>query len=178
MIREGTFREDLWYRLNVAAVRLPRLRDRRGDIDLLAQTFLRERSRSANRTLRGFSEGAIRALNTYDWPGNVRQLRAAVERASIVATGEWITEADLPPEIVGQRNVAARDSSELTWQELIDDSRDRAAPHYLRELLVKHGGRVSRAASQAGVERESFYRLLRRYGLNAADFRTEDSDGS
>jgi len=117
-------------------------------------------------------------LNTYDWPGNVRQLRAAVERASIVATGEWITEADLPPEIVGQRNVAARDSSELTWQELIDDSRDRAAPHYLRELLVKHGGRVSRAASQAGVERESFYRLLRRYGLNAADFRTEDSDGS
>ncbi|MEQ8727473.1 MAG: sigma-54 dependent transcriptional regulator [Sandaracinaceae bacterium] len=175
MIHEGTFREDLWYRLNVATVRLPPLRDRQGDIELLAQRFLKERARAANRTLRGFSEAATHALHEYDWPGNVRQLRAAVERASIIAMGEWITEADLPPEIFGRRSVSAPppDLVELTWQQVLDSSRDRAAPHYLRALLAKHRGRVSEAATQAGVERESFYRLLRRYELNAANFRKD-----
>ena len=180
MVSEGTFREDLWYRLNVATIHLPPLRDRHGDIELLAMRFLRERATAADRPLRGFSEGALNALNRHEWPGNVRQLRAAVERASIVATAEWITEAELPPEVMGRRSVSAPppDLVELSWHQLLESSRDQVAPHYLREILTKYRGSVKAAAAHAGVERESFYRLLRRYGLHAADFRGGGDNGA
>ncbi|MBT8464927.1 MAG: sigma-54-dependent Fis family transcriptional regulator [Myxococcales bacterium] len=182
MVQNESFREDLWYRLNVAVVRIPPLRERRDDIELLAAHFLRELPRSRDRRLVGFTPAAVEAMEQYDWPGNVRQLRAAVERASVVSTAERIDVGDLPPEVV--KVAAARVSNSrlgtLTWAEAQTRGRREIARRYLKEVLRRHGGQVGEAAAQAGVERESFYRLLRRYGIQPDEYRgtghSEDKD--
>jgi len=174
MVREGSFREDLWYRLNVAAIRLPPLRERPDDVELLAMYFLRELggARNAPRT---FTPAAFELMRAYEWPGNVRQLRAAVERARIVTDGEAIDVGDLPPELTsGAPADAPPDMADMSWQQIGEAVRDRMAPRYLRALLRKHGGHVADAAAQAGVERESFYRLMRRYGVRPDEQRGGD----
>lgn len=173
MVRNETFREDLWYRLNVASVQIPPLRERREDVELLAAHFLRELPPVGDKRPIGFTRAAIEAMEMYDWPGNVRQLRAAVERASVVGRGERLDVGDLPHEV---RSVAnARDSSlklgTLTWAEAQHHGRRETARKYLSEVLRRHGGDVSAAATHAGVERESFYRLLRRYDVHPDEYR-------
>jgi two-component system response regulator HydG len=167
MVRQGTFREDLWYRLNVAVVRVPPLRDRKEDIELLATHFLRERSSLASRPgAVSFSEAALAVLRLYDWPGNVRQLQAAVERAAIEAPSERIEVEHLPPEIKSDGSKEGVPTfSELGWQEAMEQGRREVGQRYLRAVLARHGGRVAEAAEHAGVERESFYRLLRKHGV-------------
>lgn len=168
MVAEGTFREDLWYRLNVAVVHIPPLRDRADDIELLAAHFLRERSAAdPSRGLVGFTPAAIDALVSFPWPGNVRQLRSAVERASVVTSTERIDVGDLPPDVIGtgprEKDIAAL--ADLPWSEAMDRGRADVAKAYLSELLKRAEGDVAAAAALAGVERESFYRLMRRYGV-------------
>jgi two-component system response regulator HydG len=162
---DESFREDLWYRLNVAVVRIPTLRERKGDIEFLASQFLRDRAPSRGRQIIGFTTAAISAMETYDWPGNVRQLRAAVERACVVSTHERIDVGDLPPEVVGIPPRESTSLADLTWSEAVEQGRITTARSYLAGVLRRHGGRVSDAAAHAGVERESFYRLLRRFGV-------------
>jgi two-component system response regulator HydG len=165
MVADESFREDLWYRLNVAVLRIPPLRDRKEDIEFLASHFLRERSPIRGRKIIGFTTAAISAMEAYEWPGNVRQLRAAVERACVVSTHERIDVGDLPPEVVGIVRREATSLADLTWSEAVEEGRIATARSYLEEVLRRHGGRVSEAAAHAGVERESFYRLLRRFGV-------------
>ncbi|MFN3197729.1 MAG: sigma-54-dependent transcriptional regulator [Bradymonadia bacterium] len=173
MVAEGSFRQDLWYRLNVAVIELPPLRDRGDDIVLLAHHFLEIQAGRRRHTLEGFSPAAIEAISQYAWPGNVRQLKAAVERACIVANGPRIDIVDLPPELSRPRPGAPGDPAlaSYTWAEALDKGRADTGRRYLRALLRRCGGKVSEAASLAGVERESFYRLLRKHGVNPADFR-------
>lgn len=176
MVRAETFREDLWYRLNVAVVRIPPLRERPEDIELLAKRFLNERLlASRDSQLDGFSEAALRALAQYEWPGNVRQLRAAVERASIIATGARIELADLPPEVATQTRSASADLnlSALTWNRALEEGQKEVARRYLIAILSRYEGRVTEAAAHAGVERESLYRLLRRFGVELDGPRTK-----
>jgi two-component system response regulator HydG len=165
MVADESFREDLWYRLNVAVVRIPPLRDRNEDIEFLASHFLRARAPTRGRRIIGFTAAAISAMEAYDWPGNVRQLRAAVERACVVSTHERIDVGDLPPEVVGMRPRESTRLADLTWSEAVEQGRIATARSYLNGVLRRHGGRVSEAAAHAGVERESFYRLLRRFGV-------------
>jgi len=167
MVADGSFREDLWYRLNVAAVRIPALRERREDIELLASHFLKERAPRHGRRILGFTSAAVTAMESFDWPGNVRQLRAAVERACVVSAGERIDVGDLPPEISGAplREDRLAKLADLTWSEAVEEGRVATARAYLEEVLRRHGGRISEAAAHANIERESFYRLLRRYNL-------------
>jgi DNA-binding NtrC family response regulator len=104
-IKDGTFREDLYYRLNVIAITLPSLRERREDIPLLVAHFLRGRvSRRTHRALQ-ISEDALALLSAYDWPGNVRELENAVERAATLCDSEIIQREDLPPKMVTATNV-------------------------------------------------------------------------
>ena len=176
MVSAGTFREDLWYRINVATLRLPPLREHRDDVELLARRFLAEEADKRAGVPRNFSPAALDLLRGCAWPGNVRQLRAAVERASILASGPVIDVDDLPPDL---RPNAAFDQpvdddaelASLTWQAAIDRGRDRMAPRYLAAVLGAEQGKVAAAAARAGIERESFYRLLRKYGVHADDFR-------
>lgn len=182
MVERGTFRQDLWYRLNVALVHIPPLRERRQDVELLARHFLKQQAeRTARERATRFSRAALEALSAYDWPGNVRQLRSAVERACLVASGESLELGDLPPEVRaasgGSRGaafwegVSAPELSELTWSEALERGRAEAGRRYLEALLSRFGGQVSEAAAHAGVERESFYRLLRKHGIEVAAFR-------
>jgi two-component system response regulator HydG len=176
MVREGSFRQDLWYRLNVCAIRVPPLRERREDVPLLAHHFL---ARHGTRGPSGFTPEALTALTTHDWPGNVRELRSVVERAAILEESERITLASLPAELrglppaQGQRSIA-----EMTYREAVDHARDEGTRRYLEALLARHRGNVTVAATQAGVERESFHRLLRRHGLRADVWREEVSESA
>lgn len=182
MVKNESFREDLWYRLNVALIRIPPLRQRRDDIELLATYFLRELPPTRDRRLAGFTPDAIEAMEQYDWPGNVRQLRAAVERACVVSLGERIDVGDLPPEVVRATDSRVFKSSlgSLTWAEAQQRGHREVARRYLEEVLRLHRGQIAEAAAHAGVERESFYRLLRRYGISPDEhrtrFRAEDQD--
>jgi two-component system response regulator HydG len=165
MVADESFREDLWYRLNVAVVRIPPLRDRKQDIEFLASHFLRECAPTRGRKIIGFTTAAISTMETYDWPGNIRQLRGAVERGCVVSTHERIDVGDLPPEVVGIRPQPGTELADLTWSEAVERGRIATGRSYLEEVLRRHEGRVSEAAAHAGVERESFYRLLRRFGV-------------
>ena len=178
MVQAGTFREDLWYRLNVARVTLPPLRERRDDIELLAQYFHREiAGRSGKKGPRAFSPQAMNALKSFDWPGNVRQLRAVVERSYVLSTGELIQLKDLSPEVL---NASATDAEapELlagTWTEATEWGRLEIGRRYLSGVLRKYDGNVVQAAKHAGVERESFYRLLRKHELDPTNFRDDSN---
>jgi two-component system response regulator HydG len=175
MVKDETFRRDLWYRLNVAVMRIPPLRERPEDIELLANHFLRERlSASPNPRVAGFSDAALTALRSYDWPGNVRQLRAAIERASVVTTGEHIDVDDLSPEILNRESDADEtiNLASLTWMQALEKGREEVARRYIEEVLTKHDGRVTEAAAHAHVERESFYRLMRRFNIDPDHYRS------
>jgi DNA-binding NtrC family response regulator len=168
MVRAGSFREDLWYRLNVALIRVPPLRERRDDITLLAMHFLRERVAALRkRASEPISEAALTALRDYAWPGNVRQLRAAIERASIDAGQDTVDVEHLPPEVTSTGGPELGASLvNMKWHDAIELGRREAGRQYLQAVLKKCGGRIADAAIHAGVERESFYRLLRRYGVS------------
>jgi len=172
-VRAGQFREDLWFRLAVCVVELPPLREREGDVRLLAEHFLRRIAPQVRSAAAGFDAEAMGALEAYPWPGNVRELRSAVERAAINETRATIGAGSLPREIA-ETALAAPGRVPLTQMTLaaaLDVARDETSRRYLEAVLRQFDGNVPQAAAHAGVERESFYRLLRRHGLTATAFR-------
>jgi len=176
MVKAETFREDLWYRLNVAQIRIPPLRDRKEDVELLASHFLREQAVAMRgKPVQGFTPEAIEALTAFDWPGNVRQLRAAVERACVVCRSERLDVSDLPPEVLARGpGEPDRALAAMPWADALERGRADVARSYLEAVLERFGGQIAEAAAHAGVERESFYRLLRKYGVDAGAFRMTD----
>lgn len=181
MVKAGTFREDLWYRLNVALVQIPPLRDRKEDLELLAAHFLDE---LAERTGAGrridLSHGAVDALLRFEWPGNIRQLRSAMERARVISNGESIELADLPPEILQFEYGEDEDPQLLagTWSQACEWGRLHTGRRYLEGVLKHCDGQILEAAKHAGVERESFYRLLRKHNVDPSLFRSTRHQGN
>jgi DNA-binding NtrC family response regulator len=154
-VREGRFREDLYYRLNVIPIALPPLRERRTDIPLLVDHFV---AKHAGRRPRGVSEDALKALMAYDWPGNVRELESVVERALLLAEGDLIDPADLPA-AVRARVTVPRGATDL---EIPDSGIDLEALErsLILKALEKAGGNVSRAARLLGLTRRTLqYRI-------------------
>ncbi|HSG22220.1 MAG TPA: sigma-54 dependent transcriptional regulator, partial [Azonexus sp.] len=155
-IRAGRFREDLFYRLNVIHLQLPPLRERHGDVRLLAETVLRNFSLGTQRRkVSGFTSAAISAMESFDWPGNVRELINRVHRAVIMSDSKLITAADLGLEIFVQENHgvtlgAARASFE---RDIIESS------------LRANGNNVTRAAQQLGVSRVTLYRVINKLNI-------------
>jgi DNA-binding NtrC family response regulator len=172
-VAAGRFREDLYYRLNVFPVVLPALRDRREDVPLLAAHFLEKHAGALRKELSGIDADALRALTGYPWPGNVRELENAVERAVAVAKGPQIQLRDLPPDVKGTQEGAIPGEvlARMPYREAVDLARDRVSRDYLTVLLREHDGNVTHAAAQAGMERESLHRLLKRYGIRSDDFK-------
>ncbi len=167
MVAEGTFRADLLYRLRVVRIQLPPLRDRVEDIPILAARFLQvAAARYRGRPLR-LDPDALAALERWSWPGNVRELRHAMEHAAVLAGGDVVTLADLPDEL----RAAAPAAEAGTYRDAVERARDRAGRDYLTALLRRTGGNVTRAAEEAGVERETLHRLMRRHGVEAGRFR-------
>jgi two-component system response regulator AtoC len=169
----GRFREDLFYRLNVFPIVLPPLRERRDDLPLLAAHLLEKHASALGKDLAGFDDEALRALASYSWAGNVRELENAVARAVAVSTGDRIGVQDLPPDIRDAQPEALSGEVvvRMPYREVVDQARDRASRGYLVALLREFNGHVTHAAERAGMERESLHRLLKRYGVRADDFK-------
>lgn len=172
-VTAGRFREDLYYRLNVFPVHLPSLRERREDIPLLAMHFVQKAAKTYRQPVDGLEPDALRALTGYTWPGNVRQLENAIERAVAITTGSRVGPDALPPEVTGgqQGALPVDHLVKMPFREAVDLARDRASRDYLIALLREFGGNVTRAAERAGMERESLHRLLKRFGLRSDDFK-------
>jgi transcriptional regulator with PAS, ATPase and Fis domain len=167
MVDQGTFRADLYYRLRVVELRLPPLRDRREDVPLLAARFLQLTATRFGTRARALHPDALAVLEQYDWPGNVRELRHALESAAVVARGEAIEIGDLPDWL----HAAPRQVAPTTFHAFVEQVQERESRRYLGELMRRHRGNVTRAAEEAGVERETLHRLLKRHGIEAAVYR-------
>jgi two-component system response regulator AtoC len=163
-VKEGRFREDLWFRLRVVPIRLPPLRERREDIPLLVEHLVAKQALRLGREPRRPDAEATRALLDHPWPGNVRELEHAIERGLLLAQGEAITVADLPPEIAQPaQDSAAPDEGRYRH------ARDAWEKRFLEDLLREVNGNVARAAEVAGLHRSTLYEKLTRYGLVEKD---------
>jgi DNA-binding NtrC family response regulator len=167
LVREGKFREDLFYRLDVVPIHLPPLRERREDIPLLAQAFLREFARQNERKISGFSPDAQEALRLYDWPGNVRELRAALEHAVALCRGERIGVRDLPPRIMGQA-APGREAGGGAVHPAATLNLEEMEKNLIRAALQKTDGNITEAAKLLGISRRTLHRKLKVYGIEPA----------
>jgi two-component system NtrC family response regulator len=154
-MREGRFREDLYYRLGVVAIPLPPLRDREGDIPLLATTLLQRFGAEAKRKISAFTPQALRAMERYSWPGNVRELENRVKRAVIMAEGTKITPADLDLDAGPGRHAGT------TLREV----RDSVEKELVQRALKRHNGNVTRAAAELDISRPTMYELMEKLGI-------------
>ncbi len=160
-VRAGAFREDLYYRINVIALRVPALRERAEDIPLLARHFLARFAARNRKTFRGFSPRAMDLMLHYDWPGNVRELENAVERAVILGPGELVTEADLPASLHGGQG-AMREGLVAGGQHSLEDVEREAIVRTLQQT----GNNKSEAARVLGVTRVTLRSKMKKFGLD------------
>ena len=159
-VAEGTFREDLYHRLNVVQINLPPLRDRTEDIPLLAMEFLRRFARQNGKDLRGFSDNAVRVLCGYNWAGNVRELENVVLQAVVLAKSSLIDVADLPRRITEAKPLLAAPSAALS------DQLGEPEKQILVNALRQHGGNIKRTAETLQISRTTLYAKLKRYEIN------------
>lgn len=165
-IRDGKLREDLYYRLNVFTIELPPLRDRKGDLPLLIQAFIDEFNVRDRRQVRAVSPEAMEMLEQYDWPGNVRELRNVVERATILARGEFIEVAHLP--VFGTRlPTASEPDSPNSVTILPGMTVDEAEQKLIVATLAASGGNKTRAAEMLGISLKTLHNKLNRMKQNA-----------
>ena len=157
MVAEGKFREDLYFRLNVVPLHMPTLRERSGDIPLLADHFLREAAKENEKPARALTSDAMRSLLAYNWPGNVRELRTAVEHGVVMANGPKITLRDLPPAV---RESAASPSSVRGPLPL---NLGETELSLMRRALEECKGNRTKAAEKLGISRRTLHRKLREH---------------
>jgi DNA-binding NtrC family response regulator len=169
MVAEGTFRQDLFYRINVIPIRLPSLRERREDIPLLARHFLQIANAGLSRPALGFSPAALEKLAAHSWPGNVRELENKVKQAALMADGREVRPDDVLLDGVG--TVGAASSGGVDASLPFEECRDRFEREYLVQVLTRHGGSVTKAAETMQMHRNSLYHLLHRHGLDPAEYR-------
>ncbi|QEL16727.1 sigma-54-dependent transcriptional regulator [Limnoglobus roseus] len=162
--KAGRFREDLFFRLNVIAVDLPALKDRREDVPLLVEHFLR--TRQIGPVPLRVEPAAMAALVRYDWPGNIRELANVIERGQILAEGNLLTMDDLPEALHGA--VTPTDAAVVT----APDALDTMERQHIREVLKRHDGNKVQSAKALGVSRRTLYRLLDKYALDSKAVRT------
>jgi DNA-binding NtrC family response regulator len=154
-VSEGRFREDLYYRLNVLSIEVPRLSERTSDIELLARFFLHKFAREQGSAVRGFTRQAIASMQHYDWPGNVRELINRIRRALVMSENRMITPRDL-----GLPDTEARIEIEP-----LEQVRAHAEELAVRSCLSQSLNNVSHAAKQLGVSRVTLYRMMDKYGI-------------
>jgi two-component system NtrC family response regulator len=148
-MQEGRFRQDLYYRLGVVVIGLPPLRDRAGDIQLLAKFFLGRFSAESRRKVKGFSPQAIRAMSNHAWPGNVRELENRIRRAVIMSDGPRILPEDL--ELA---------SSEKYQGMSLREAREAVEKELIQEALSRNQGHLTQTAADLGISRPTLYELM------------------
>ena len=155
-VKAGTFRHDLYYRVSVVPLIIPPLRERKEDIPLLAQHFMKQSVKRSNKDVRGFTPAAMHRLMVYPWPGNVRELENAIEKAVVMSRQDMVVPELLPtigiPSDIGLKPLT--------------EAKEEFERSYLRNLLQMTGGNISRAAQFAGRYRADFYKMLKKYRLH------------
>lgn len=165
-IAAGTFREDLYHRLKVVTIKLPSLAERREDIPLLIDYFVKEHCRRHQKSVRGISTAARRLLLAFDWPGNVRQLRNVIESMVVVDIDEVLDVDDLPSELVPVGPAAEAASPNDGIHELVGKSMADIEALFIGETLKATGGNREEAATMLGIGERTLYRKIKEYGLS------------
>jgi DNA-binding NtrC family response regulator len=169
----GEFRKDLYYRLSVFPVEVPALRDRREDIPALSAHFIQKLNRFYGKNIREADPEVLRALEGYDWPGNIRELENLIERAYILERSAVLTRDGFPAELFPATPSAPRPP--IRPDDTLAETRKRAVEeaerHYLESLLTRHGGRIRPSAEQAGISTRQLHKLLTRYGIRKEQFK-------
>ncbi|MEI7711691.1 MAG: sigma-54 dependent transcriptional regulator [Rhodospirillales bacterium] len=170
-IAGGRFREDLFYRLSVVPMKVPSLKERREDVPILARYFIARSAESSGMPERELSPDALAALQAYDWPGNVRQLRNAMDWLLIMAPGgsaEPIRADMLPPEIGSRAPLQLQTDTSADMMGLpLREARDLFETQYLQAQLLRFGGNISRTAQFVGMERSALHRKLKQLGVHS-----------
>ena len=175
MIREGTFREDLFYRLNIVPVTLPSLKERQEDIPLLARHFLKKYADEMGRAVKGISPAAMEKLLGYPWPGNVRELENVMERSVVMIDGETVEAAHLIlPSSPGKegwdgRVPATSDDLKEIKKQLREKAVEEIERAFVLNALQRNGWNVTRASEEVGMLRPNFQALMRKYNLRARE---------
>ena len=178
-VKEGKFREDLLFRLNVIPIRLPPLRERDGDVALLANYFLDQYAEADTGISKIFDSEVLRFFEGCPWPGNIRELQNVVRRMSVLSEKVVITTGDLPKEMLSsdrERSLSPASATpvEPSGMSFLEAKRQylgRFEAAYLRSILDRHTGNISRAAEAAEIDRKTFYRLLRKHNMQPLGFR-------
>ncbi|HLI30520.1 MAG TPA: sigma-54 dependent transcriptional regulator [Terriglobia bacterium] len=177
MLKEGKFREDLYYRLKVIPIVCPPLRERREDIEVLAMHFVRKAALAAKRKISGISPAALRALEDYDWPGNVRQLEWAMERAVLLGEEEQVTEQDLPPEVFEKELAAEQPAAAAAQAAGLSEGIEPVIPEQsweehekakIFEALQRTNGNITKAAQLLGMTFRTLQYRLEKFGIKRA----------
>jgi DNA-binding NtrC family response regulator len=182
MIEDGTFREDLFYRLNVMPIFLPPLRERTDDIDELAQYFIKRFIKSHDRLISGVDAEALNILKNYNWPGNIRELENIIERAFIVENSERITAGSLPENVLRK----SREQSEKTRPDLgslsggvtadpgstldYEAFKEQAEREFIVSALKANKGKINKTVAEANIPKNTLLRKIRKYGINVREF--------
>ena len=164
---DGSFRKDLFYRINVLPIKLPPLRERMDDIPLLANHFFNLYREKLNGNLEGLAKSAMEKLCQYSWPGNIRELENRMQQAMVTATGKLIHQEDIW--------IRAEQKQELDYSRGFKELKREVVcsfeKQYVSEMLRNHGGNISKAARQSGQDRKNFWVLMQKYGIDANDFK-------
>jgi two-component system, NtrC family, response regulator len=158
-IIHGRFREDLYYRLAVVVLTLPPLRERSGDISLLAQEFLRRCALANGKEGLSFTQDAIKALNSHSWPGNVRELENRVKRAVIMSDSKRL----------GAHDLELESGSVISNNLNLKEARESAERDVIQKALLKHSGKIAPAAAEIGISRPTLYELMEKLGISKTD---------
>ncbi len=184
MVKRKKFREDLFYRLNVISLVLPPLRDRPGDVPLLASCFLKKFSERSGKKVIRIAEDSLQAFQKYPWPGNVRELENVMERAVVLSESDTVTVRDLPPRLlsevfyVSEKKQRTQEREEdwfhLPYQEAKQKALNLFNRAYISNLLKEARGNVSTSSEKAGMDRSNFKKIIKKCDLNIKDFKKKD----
>ena len=170
-VERGEFRDDLFYRVHVIPIYLPPLRERREDIPLLADHFLKHFNKSVGKEIKGFTPSAIQRMMLYPWPGNIRELKNTLERAVVLTMHDVIDVPDLIPRASLQEAATTATAAAPSLSATYEDAKQDFEKHYLEHLLRQTQGNVTNAAKIADRYRGDLYRLMKKYGLKSEDFK-------
>ena len=161
-VAAGTFRQDLFYRINVINLELPSMRDRISDIPLMAQHFLEEMCKETGKRVRTFSDEALGALSRYRWPGNVRELQNVVERAVLLGKSDTVGLSDLPQEIIADAPLHITSSTQAS----LKDALSMPERQIILDMLERHHWNRNETADALGINRTTLYKKMKRLGLD------------
>lgn len=177
MMEDLSFREDLFYRLNVMPIFMPPLRERIDDMEALIMHFVKKFSRSHGRQINGIDPLALEILKTYRWPGNIRELENVVERAFIVEGSDRITVSSIPEHVREQAQKQSKDNKEETHTQLgamdFDSFKEEMEKEFIISALKANKGKINQTVAQANIPKNTLLRKIRKYGINVRNYSEE-----